>query len=125
MPVPPHIDLPYPDVHVDIAAVFSEPKIDPTAWIAPNAIVNGRVSIGPRASIWSTTAPSIARGIVKSKTGWRPVHALLRWDELPARFEFKAADDAPVNAARAARASDASRTCAPGIVRSSTIKNSK
>ncbi|HLX59977.1 MAG TPA: gamma carbonic anhydrase family protein [Planctomycetota bacterium] len=48
----PSIALPYPDAHVDIAAVFSEPTIDPTAWIAPNAVVTGRVSIGPRASIW-------------------------------------------------------------------------
>ena len=53
MPTPPaHIPLPYPDAHVDIAAVFTDSRIDPTAWVAPNAIVNGRVSIGARASIW-------------------------------------------------------------------------
>lgn len=28
------------------------PKIDPTAWIAENAVVIGDVTIGPRASIW-------------------------------------------------------------------------
>ena len=49
---PPHIDLPYPDEHVDIPAIFSEPAIDPSAWIAPGAVVNGRVTIGARASIW-------------------------------------------------------------------------
>src|SRR5262245_2994915 len=49
---PAKVDLPYPDTHVDIAAIFSEPKIDPTAWIAPNAVVNGRVTIGARASVW-------------------------------------------------------------------------
>jgi len=51
MDIPP-IDLPYPEEHVDIEAVFSEPKIDPTAWIAPNAVVIGRVSIAARASVW-------------------------------------------------------------------------
>lgn len=29
-----------------------EPQIDPTAWIAPNATIVGRVSIGPRASVF-------------------------------------------------------------------------
>ena len=29
MPTPPHIDLPYPDEHVDIDAIFSDPEIDP------------------------------------------------------------------------------------------------
>jgi carbonic anhydrase/acetyltransferase-like protein (isoleucine patch superfamily) len=28
------------------------PEIDPTAWIAPNATLIGRVRVGPRASIW-------------------------------------------------------------------------
>ena len=48
----PAIDLPYPAEHVDIDAVFSDPQIDPSAWIAPNAVVIGRVKIGPRASVW-------------------------------------------------------------------------
>jgi carbonic anhydrase/acetyltransferase-like protein (isoleucine patch superfamily) len=45
-------DLPYPDEHVDIEAIYSDPKIDASAWVAPNAIVNGRVTIGARASVW-------------------------------------------------------------------------
>ena len=52
MPTPPNITLPYPDEHVDIDAICTEPTIDSTAWIAPNAIVNGRVSIGARATVW-------------------------------------------------------------------------
>lgn len=28
------------------------PRIDPTAWIAPNATIVGDVEIGPRASVW-------------------------------------------------------------------------
>ena len=28
------------------------PEIDPTAWIAPNATIIGKVKIGPRASVW-------------------------------------------------------------------------
>ena len=51
LPRPP-IDLPYPAEHIDLDAVFSDPQIDPSAWIAPNAIVIGRVKIGPRASVW-------------------------------------------------------------------------
>jgi gamma-carbonic anhydrase len=44
--------LPYPDEHVDIDAVFERPKIDPTAWVAQNAIVNGRVTLKARSSVW-------------------------------------------------------------------------
>ncbi|CAG7606575.1 gamma carbonic anhydrase family protein [Leucobacter soli] len=35
--------LPYDGVH---------PEIDPTAWIAPNATIIGKVRIGPGASVW-------------------------------------------------------------------------
>jgi gamma-carbonic anhydrase len=45
-------DLPYPDEHVDIDAIFSRPVIDPTAWVAENAIVNGRVTLKSRSSVW-------------------------------------------------------------------------
>lgn len=48
----PNIDLPYPDEHVDIPAVFDHPEIDPTAWVAQNAIVNGRVILKARSSVW-------------------------------------------------------------------------
>jgi gamma-carbonic anhydrase len=46
------IVLPYPDVHCDVDAVFSTPQIAPSAWIAPSAVVNGRVIIKARASVW-------------------------------------------------------------------------
>lgn len=52
MPKPPPIELPYPGEHVDIDAIFSDPVIDPSAWIAPSAMINGRVKIGARASVW-------------------------------------------------------------------------
>lgn len=55
MPTPPHIDLPYPDEHVDIDAIFSDPEIDPTAYIAPSAMINGRVKIGAHATVWFNT----------------------------------------------------------------------
>lgn len=48
----PNIELPYPNEHVDFEAVFSDPEIDPSAWVAPNAIVLGRVKIGAKASVW-------------------------------------------------------------------------
>ena len=50
-PLPP-VALPYPDEHVDIAAVFARPVIDPTVWVAQNAIVTGRVTLKARASVW-------------------------------------------------------------------------
>jgi carbonic anhydrase/acetyltransferase-like protein (isoleucine patch superfamily) len=48
----PKIQVAYPDEVVDIPAVFSQPTIDPTAWVAPNAVVLGRVTIKARASVW-------------------------------------------------------------------------
>ena len=46
------IPLPYPDEHVDIDAIFSKPVIDPSAWVAQNAVVNGRVTLKARSSVW-------------------------------------------------------------------------
>jgi carbonic anhydrase/acetyltransferase-like protein (isoleucine patch superfamily) len=41
------IGMPY------IAALDADrPDIDPTAWIAPGAVVVGRVRVGPRSSVW-------------------------------------------------------------------------
>src|SRR5437588_401221 len=48
----PDIALPYPDEHVDIEAIYTKPKIDPSAWVAQNAIVNGRVTLKARSSVW-------------------------------------------------------------------------
>ncbi len=33
-----------------------KPKVDPAAWVAPSAVVNGNVVIGPRASVWHHAA---------------------------------------------------------------------
>jgi carbonic anhydrase/acetyltransferase-like protein (isoleucine patch superfamily) len=33
----------------------SSPEVDPTAWIAPGAVLAGAVSIGPEASVWYAT----------------------------------------------------------------------
>ncbi|MGW9633533.1 gamma carbonic anhydrase family protein [Nocardiopsis alba] len=34
------------------SAPFGEPRIHPTAWIAPGAVVVGRVRLGERSSVW-------------------------------------------------------------------------
>jgi carbonic anhydrase/acetyltransferase-like protein (isoleucine patch superfamily) len=51
-----HLDpppaVPYPDEHWDWAAINAQPIIDPTAWIAPGAVVTGRVRLKARCSIW-------------------------------------------------------------------------
>ena len=44
--------VPYPDEHWDWRAINSRPEIDSTAWVAPNAIVLGRVRLKARSSIW-------------------------------------------------------------------------
>jgi carbonic anhydrase/acetyltransferase-like protein (isoleucine patch superfamily) len=49
--VPPP-DVPYPDEHWDWNAFRTQPVIDPTAWVAPNAVVYGRVRLQARSSIW-------------------------------------------------------------------------
>ena len=41
-----------PDVHLDWRALWCAPQIDPTAWIAPNATVLGRVRLKARSSVW-------------------------------------------------------------------------
>lgn len=50
LPHPP--EVPYSGQHWDWAAIHAAPQIDPTAWIAPGAIVYGRVRIKARSSIW-------------------------------------------------------------------------
>ena len=44
--------LPYPDEPFDWQALETEPDIHPTAWIAPGAVVIGRVRLQARSSIW-------------------------------------------------------------------------
>jgi carbonic anhydrase/acetyltransferase-like protein (isoleucine patch superfamily) len=45
-------EVPYPDQHWDWAGINSQPDIHPTAWVAPGAIVYGRVRLKARSSIW-------------------------------------------------------------------------
>ena len=49
---PPLIKLPYPEEHVNIANIYTRPAIDSTVWVAPNAIVNGRVTLKAHSSVW-------------------------------------------------------------------------
>ncbi len=46
------IALPYPDEIVDIEAVNARPVIDPTVWVAPNAVVTGRVTLKKHSTVW-------------------------------------------------------------------------
>jgi carbonic anhydrase/acetyltransferase-like protein (isoleucine patch superfamily) len=46
------IPLPYPDEHVDMDAIYAKPTIDPTVWVSPGAVVNGRVTLKARSSVW-------------------------------------------------------------------------
>ena len=50
--LPPAPRVPYPDQHWDWAAINALPQIDPTAWVAPGAVVYGRVRLKARCSIW-------------------------------------------------------------------------
>src|SRR5579862_1798929 len=47
-----HINVPYPDAHVETEAPFTRPNIDPTVWIAQTAFVNGRVTLKAHSSVW-------------------------------------------------------------------------
>ena len=48
----PVISLPYPNEPADVGAVFARPAIAADAWVAPNAAISGRVSLGARSSVW-------------------------------------------------------------------------
>jgi len=50
--VPAAPGVPYPDAHWDWAALHAQPQIDPTAWVAPGAVVYGRVRLKAKCSIW-------------------------------------------------------------------------
>jgi len=45
-------DVPYPNEHWNWDALRSPAVIDPTAWVAPGAVVYGRVRLQARASVW-------------------------------------------------------------------------
>lgn len=44
--------VPYPEEPMDWAALHAQPRIDPTAWVAPGAVVVGRVILKARSSVW-------------------------------------------------------------------------
>lgn len=44
--------MPYPDESIDWEAVYSEPDIHHTAWVADSADIVGRVRIGAYSSVW-------------------------------------------------------------------------
>jgi gamma-carbonic anhydrase len=46
------IKLLYPDEHVDVDAIYARPVIDPSVWVAPGAVVNGRVTLKANSSVW-------------------------------------------------------------------------
>lgn len=50
LPEPPVV--PFPEEHWDWRAINSRPLIDQTAWVAPGAIVLGRVKLKARSSVW-------------------------------------------------------------------------
>lgn len=52
VPLPAAPVVAYPDEHWDWAAINSIPEIDPTAWVAKDAVVIGRVRLKARSSIW-------------------------------------------------------------------------
>lgn len=41
-----------PEAHLDWRALWCAPQIDPTAWVAQNAVVMGRVRLKARSSVW-------------------------------------------------------------------------
>ncbi|TWU09194.1 2,3,4,5-tetrahydropyridine-2,6-dicarboxylate N-acetyltransferase [Symmachiella macrocystis] len=51
-PLPPEPPIPFPDVHYHWDALHAAPRIDETAWIAPGAVVMGRVRMKARSSVW-------------------------------------------------------------------------
>jgi carbonic anhydrase/acetyltransferase-like protein (isoleucine patch superfamily) len=49
---PPPPEVPYPEEHWDWTGYICTPLIDPTAWVAPGAVVMGRVRLKARSSVW-------------------------------------------------------------------------
>lgn len=45
-------DLPYADKSLDWESLWVKPQIHETAWVAPGAVVLGRVAIGAGSSVW-------------------------------------------------------------------------
>ncbi len=45
-------EVPFPSQHWDWRAIHSEPQIDESAWVAPGAVVYGRVRLKARSSVW-------------------------------------------------------------------------
>jgi carbonic anhydrase/acetyltransferase-like protein (isoleucine patch superfamily) len=51
-PLPPAPNFIYPAVPGHWAALHAQPQIDPSVWVAPGAIVVGRVRLRARSSVW-------------------------------------------------------------------------
>lgn len=54
-PVPeviPAPDVPYPQEHWNWQALRTQPLVDSSAWVAPTAVVYGRVRLQARSSVW-------------------------------------------------------------------------
>ncbi|MEX1232119.1 MAG: gamma carbonic anhydrase family protein [Planctomycetaceae bacterium] len=49
---PPAMNWPYPEEILDWNAILGQPLVDETAYVAPNAVVVGRVTLKARSSIW-------------------------------------------------------------------------
>ncbi|MAT14999.1 MAG: gamma carbonic anhydrase family protein [Planctomyces sp.] len=49
--LPPRPEIPYPELPDIWEAINQKPEIDPTAWVAPNSTVIGKVSLGKHASV--------------------------------------------------------------------------
>ena len=52
VPLPASPEVSYPETSWDWSAILSVPQIDPTAWVAENAILIGRVRLKALSSIW-------------------------------------------------------------------------
>ncbi len=44
--------MPYPDIPIRLDSICARPEIHPTAWVAPGAVVNGRVVLKARSGVW-------------------------------------------------------------------------
>lgn len=51
-PLPEPPPIPFPAAGLDWQALYCRPVIDPTAWVAPGAVVMGRVSLAAGSSVW-------------------------------------------------------------------------
>ncbi len=58
------------------------PTIDPTAWVAPNAVISGAVTIGPRTRVLYGAGPVVPSGPIATTECWRGMFETAREDEM-------------------------------------------